>query len=114
MPEGEYALKFYSGDDVKWHQPGIDWGGSNLKGADRGIRFHYGYGVEWTQGCYVFLDQNAEWNKDISKSASESFDTQLGAIGFYWYKDKKGISRKGAYYKTEKISYKAFVNRLAY
>ena len=116
MPTREYALKFY-GEPYMWQQPGIDWGGSNLQGADRGIRFHYGNGVIWTHGCYVFLTQNAEWNYNISKSASESFDTQLGATGFYQYTkviNGKRKTRTGAYFTNANIKYKAYVNRLDY
>ncbi len=112
MPEGEYALKFFSGK--KWKQPGIDWGGSNLQGDDRFIRFHYGYSAKWTEGCYVFLDRNAGWNRLLSPSASKSFDLQMGATGFYTYEYPKGHIRTGASFKTEIISHKAFVNRLDY
>ena len=76
MPEGDYALKFFSGK--KWKQPGIDWGGSNLQGDDRFIRFHPGKNASWTQGCYVFLDRNAQWNPGESETASIFFRSKIG------------------------------------
>ena len=112
MPTGKYTLAFYGAPSL-WHQPGIDWQGSNLPGADRGIRFHYGSNKAWTKGCYVFLDENAGWAPEKSKAASKSFDLQMGATGFHTY-EYRGQPRTGASFTNSKISYRAFVNRLDY
>jgi hypothetical protein len=112
MPERDYALKFYDG--TKWHQPGIDWEGTKLQGKDRQIRFHPGKNAAWTQGCYVFLDENAGWDYGKSEAASRSFDKQMGAEDVIYFKGPKGDDRIGAVFTNPDIRYRAFVNRLAY
>ncbi len=101
IPEGEYPITTPNGMENIWRCIGV--GGSVL---NRGIRFHYGYGVGdnlmlWTTGCFILTTEYDKINEyyTIEKTASENayktFGNALGANSYYWYINSNGKKRLG-------------------
>ena len=93
---GNYPITTPTGRE-EWRRPGL--GGEVL---NRGIRFHYGANLSWTEGCFLVTyaysksGNTVTMNKNKSREAADKFDDFLGATEHYYYEftNRRGERKK--------------------